>query len=83
MHGGKLTGLQKYYYPTGKLYCMGETIDGLREGEWNWYFESGNISSTVNYRQDKKEGKQTMWEELGMVIKEEHYKDGELVEENN
>ncbi|NNG27711.1 MAG: hypothetical protein HKM87_09305 [Ignavibacteriaceae bacterium] len=80
---GKLTGLQKNYSFTGKLESMGEMVDGLREGEWNWYWENGNIWSTVNYKKDKKEGKQTMWDESGLVIKEEYFKDGELVEENN
>jgi antitoxin component YwqK of YwqJK toxin-antitoxin module len=78
---GKLTGLQKYYYPTGQLYSMGEMVDDLREGEWNWYFESGSISSTVNFKKDKKDGKQTMWEEKGLVITEEYYRNGKILKE--
>jgi antitoxin component YwqK of YwqJK toxin-antitoxin module len=55
--------------------------DGLREGEWIWYYESGNISSTANLINDKKEGKQIIWSETGEKTKEEIYKNGELIEE--
>ncbi|MBL0074373.1 MAG: hypothetical protein IPP34_22290 [Bacteroidetes bacterium] len=38
--------------------------NGLREGEWVWYYENGNISSSVNFINDKKEGLQNMWRRL-------------------
>ncbi|MBL0073886.1 MAG: hypothetical protein IPP34_19620 [Bacteroidetes bacterium] len=55
--------------------------NGLREGEWVWYYENGNISSSVNFINDKKEGLQNMWSETGEKTKEEFYKNGELIEE--
>ena len=58
-----------------------QRVDGFREGEWKWYFENGNVSSTVNFSGDKKNGRQIMWSESGEKTKEELYKNGELVEE--
>lgn len=78
---GKLTGVQKIYFESNQLYSSGEMKNGLREGEWSWYFENGNISSTVNFSKDKKEGEQTMWNEVGEISKKEYYKNGELIEE--
>jgi len=78
---GKLNGLQIIYYESGQLYSSGEMKDGLREGEWNWFYVNGNVSSTVNFIEDKKEGKQIMWSETGDKTKEEFYKNGDIIEE--
>lgn len=78
---GKLNGLQKIYYESGELYAAGEMKDGIQEGEWNWYYKNGLASSKVSFVDNEKEGKQTMWSEIGDKTKEEYYKNGELIEE--
>jgi antitoxin component YwqK of YwqJK toxin-antitoxin module len=78
---GKMNGLQKIYFESSQLYSSGEMIDNYKEGEWSWYFENGNISSTASFSNDKKEGKQIIWSEVGEKTKEEIYKDGVLIDE--
>ncbi len=78
---GKLSGMQKYYFESGQLFSFGEMNEGRREGEWSWFYDSGNISSTANFVNDLKEGKQIMWSETGDKTKEEYYRNGELTEE--
>lgn len=78
---GILHGQHNSYYETGETYLTGEMKNGKREGEWVWYYKNGNISSTVNFMNDKKEGMQIMWSETGEKTKEELYKNGELIDE--
>jgi antitoxin component YwqK of YwqJK toxin-antitoxin module len=78
---GKANGLINIYYEDGQLSSSGMMKDGLKDGEWSWYHMNGNLSSTVNFRNDKKEGEQILWSEVGEKTKEETYKDGELIEE--
>nr|WP_321451585.1 toxin-antitoxin system YwqK family antitoxin [uncultured Carboxylicivirga sp.] len=79
---GHVNGVVKFYYESGQLYASGEMSNDLREGEWTWFYEGGNKQSIVNFINDKKEGTQIMWSEVGEKTKEEHYKGGELIEEN-
>lgn len=78
---GLLNGSQKVYNETGEIYAAGQMIDDLRDGEWNWYHVNGIISSSVHFKQGKKEGLQSMFSEAGVLIKEEYYKNGDLIEE--
>lgn len=78
---GKLSGEIKLFWETGELYATGNMNNGLREGEWIWYYANGIISSRVVFKNDKKEGKQILWSETGQKTKEEHYENGEVVEE--
>nr|WP_321409579.1 toxin-antitoxin system YwqK family antitoxin [uncultured Carboxylicivirga sp.] len=79
--GGQVNGEIKYYYESGGLYSTGNMINDLQEGEWTWFFENGEVQSKVSFVNNKKEGTQTMWSEVGEKIKEEYYKNGELTEE--
>jgi hypothetical protein len=35
-------------------------VEGLREGEWNWYHESGQVSATVLYKDGRIQEKQSL-----------------------
>ncbi|MBR8535917.1 hypothetical protein KDU71_10145 [Carboxylicivirga sediminis] len=78
---GRESGEIKFYFETGELYAYGTVEDNKKEGEWTWYHNNGLVSSTVNFIQDKKEGIQSMWNEVGDLTKEEYYTNGELTEE--
>ena len=52
-----------------------------RQGIWKWYYESGELQSTVNYFDDKKHGDQIFHSELGKEVKKEVYWLGELLSE--
>lgn len=79
----KYNGIQKLFFPSGNIYASGTMADGLRVGEWTWYYETGAVSSTAIFVNDKKEGKQLLYGETGDLLKEEYYKNGELVDGNS
>lgn len=76
---GKMNGLLKLYFQNGLTYSEGEMKDDKREGEWKWYTEDGSLESSVTFVNGKKEGTQYFWDTEGNVMKEEIYKDDELV----
>jgi antitoxin component YwqK of YwqJK toxin-antitoxin module len=78
---GKLSGPQKSYYESGQLTLEGVMLNDLREDEWKWYYENGIVSSTVSFRNNKKEGEQILWSESGHKSRKETYKAGKLIEE--
>ena len=63
------------------LYQIGTMSGGLQEGKWNWYYESGSVSSSVTFVKGKKDGKQIFLDENGSKSKEENYKNGMLTDE--
>ncbi len=77
---GKENGMLKSYFQSGEVEAEGKMVNGSREGEWKWYHENGKLSSSVNLKNDKKEGKQLFYNENGDKVREETYKDGELIE---
>ncbi len=46
--------LKKTYYLSGNLYATFFEINGLKEGEYNQYWESGNLFENCNYVNGKK-----------------------------
>ncbi|WP_185968909.1 toxin-antitoxin system YwqK family antitoxin [Carboxylicivirga sp. M1479] len=80
-HLGKQTGEVNVYFETGELYANGLMKNNVREGEWNWYYANGLLSSTATFVEDKKDGKQTMWSEVGELTKEEYYDHGKLTDQ--
>lgn len=78
---GKQTGLQQAFFESGQLYSSGEMNEDIQEGEWTWYYENGNVLSTVKFVDGQKEGKQIRWTESGEKAKVEYYENGVFVEQ--
>jgi antitoxin component YwqK of YwqJK toxin-antitoxin module len=76
---GKLNGLSEAWYENGVAQVTGIFINDKREGEWIWYSENGNVTSIVNFINGKKEGTQKFWNNFNTLLKEEIYKNGELI----
>lgn len=77
---GKLNGIFKNYFPnTDVLSYEGYYENGKRTGISTWYYDNGTVESTVNFTDDKKDGVQEFFNDLGIKIREENYKRGELV----
>jgi len=76
---GRLNGIMKQYFESGTVYAEGKMENNLMEGEWIWYHESGIEASKVSFKQDKKDGVQTMWNSEGEKQKEEYYENGNFV----
>ncbi|MTI24003.1 toxin-antitoxin system YwqK family antitoxin, partial [Fulvivirga kasyanovii] len=78
---GKADGAQKFYYPSEALNIEGYNSDDKKNGLWYWYYENGQVETSLTYVNDKKDGVQEFYNEQGTKVKEEIYKDGELVNE--
>lgn len=76
----KSHGKTRGYYHPDQISFEGEFSNGLLQGDWIWYNEDGSISSSVQCENDKKVGSQLFYDPYGHLIKEEIYKDGELIE---
>ncbi|ELR71890.1 hypothetical protein C900_02129 [Fulvivirga imtechensis AK7] len=79
---GRFHGTYKGYFPSGTLNIEGYYENGKQSGIWYWYYENGLLESSINFANGKKDGVQEFYNELGIKIREEVYKAGELVEEN-
>lgn len=76
---GKLNGLVRLYQSGGKLYSQGQMKNDKREGQWAWFNAQGGQESSVAFVNGKKDGTQYFWDANGNVVKEEVYKDDELI----
>jgi hypothetical protein len=45
--------IKKEYFESGKIKSIKQWNDGLKEGDWNEYDESGNITKSLIYKKDK------------------------------
>ena len=50
---GKMEGIHKVYYESGKLKSEGNYINGKLEGIVKWYYERGNLWIEANYKSGK------------------------------
>ena len=77
-------GKNKENYPSGKLKSSGEYHKGSKIGTWHFYFENGKKEHTAYYQYksnvDYPIGTWLYWDERGLLIKKEIYKDGQLIE---
>lgn len=78
---GKLNGRNVTYFSDGNIFAEGDFEADKKVGLWHWYYESGQLESTVTFAQDKKQGDQIFWSESGREAKKEVYDKGELVSE--
>ncbi len=51
---GKLNGPCTIFHQNGEVQSEGEFKEDKKEGLWNWYYASGQLSITVNYMRDIK-----------------------------
>ncbi|MEO1808690.1 MAG: hypothetical protein AAFU33_28045, partial [Bacteroidota bacterium] len=59
-HKGLINGSAKYYYENGQLGEIGSCVEGLKQGEWNSFYENGVQQSSGNY-DTVKVGEWTYW----------------------
>ncbi len=50
---GNAAGRHKYYYPSGNLKCDGLYVGGMKNGDWNYYNEAGEIEKIITFRNDE------------------------------
>ena len=57
LNGKPFTGNVQKLYDNGQVAIEGKVINGLREGEWKWYYPTGKLKRTSIYKKGKKNGK--------------------------
>ena len=70
------------WYPSGRVREEVEVnVDDERHGLFTAYYPSGQKKEEGRYRNNKKHGKWTRWDDQGKVVDEAEYVDGERQEE--
>ncbi len=67
------------YHSNGNIILIANYDNGIVTGEFQKFYTNGNPKSKGVYNKMKKEGIWKYFDESGIFIKEELYKDGELV----
>ena len=77
----KENGSWIYWHENGKKARRGNFLDGKREGTHTYWYPNGKLRGIGNFKNDKYDGKWIMYNEDGMQISEQIYKDNALVKE--
>lgn len=59
---------------------VGSYVNGLRQGEWKVYKKDSLVKETINYKDGLLHGKKMEYDTLGVVVLEELYHEGKLIE---
>ena len=67
-------------FSNGQIESKGCLLFGRElDGKCTFWFENGQKSYEVNYKDGKLDGKQTFWSENGQIQIENNYKDDECI----
>ncbi len=67
-----------YFFKDGKVKAHGISINGVMQGEWKFYRETGQLWQIGNFRDNQKNGKWIRYDKLGNLEYEETFKEGKL-----
>ena len=79
LDGNKLT----YFFKTGILKAEGLFINGLMEGEWKFYRESGQLWQVGNFRNSKKNGLFIRFDKNNKLEYREVFEDDKVIKKNS
>jgi len=68
-----------YYYKNGQLKARGTSIDGVMQGEWIFYRESGQLWQIGNFKDNKKHGSFIRYNREDEVEYNETFNEGKLL----
>jgi antitoxin component YwqK of YwqJK toxin-antitoxin module len=69
----------KEYYDSGHLKAEGVNQNGLKDGKWIFFFESGIVCREIHYSRGIENGIWKMWHENGNLYIEQNKLDGKSV----
>ena len=61
-----------------QYHSKGYFLNGLRDGKWTWWYESGQKWTEINYINGSLEGKFIWWYKNGQTAEEKEYINGKL-----
>ena len=73
--GNRLT----YFFKDGKVKAEGDSIEGLIQGEWKFYRETGQLWQVGNFKDNQKHGKWIRYDRSGNLEYEESFENGKKV----
>lgn len=65
-----------YFFKDGKVKAQGASINGIMEGEWKFYRESGQLWQVGNFRNDQKHGPWIRYDKKGQLEYDEQFEEG-------
>src|SRR5437879_4999878 len=68
----------KEYYATGELKASGKIVNGLKDGEWLFYYPSGKKNSIENYKAGVLHGNVSYYYPDEVVQGREQWSDGKM-----
>jgi antitoxin component YwqK of YwqJK toxin-antitoxin module len=69
------------YYSNGNVWIKGQlNSKEQREGLWEFFYLNGNIKWRTSYKEGKKDGIQTFYDEQGNITGTRLWKNGEVIE---
>jgi antitoxin component YwqK of YwqJK toxin-antitoxin module len=76
---GNYTGNWKFYYPNKQIKSIGNYKNGLKIGEWSYFYLSGSLEEKGNYNKiGELDGNWENYYENGKLAKQEEYENGKL-----
>lgn len=70
--GDRLT----YFFKTGIVKAHGRSVDGVMQGQWKFYRESGDLWQVGTFKDGKKDGEWIRYNEAGEVEYRETFLEG-------
>ena len=63
-------------HPNKKIKAKGEYLDGLKNGKWDYYYDTGKIKEKISYHNGTPVGEYKVFSEKGTVIEKGKYEEG-------
>jgi len=77
--GGKLNGVRKVFYPSGKIAEEATYVNGQKEGPYKSYTENGVLLEETNYKNGEYDGPAIFRAPSGEIASQGLYKNGKKV----
>ena len=68
-----------YFFKNGKIKAEGISINGIMEGEWKFYRETGQLWQVGNFKEGQKHGSWIRYDKKGKLEYEETFTNGNLM----
>ena len=70
----QINGKYQSWYESGKIKCVGQCVNGSREGIWEYWYPSGKHGMTVMFKNDMRNGDQITYSPL-----QDRYQSGQRI----
>ena len=68
-----------YFFKNGKIKAEGISINGIMEGEWKFYRETGQLWQVGNFKEGQKHGSWIRYDKKGKLEYQETFTNGNLM----